>query len=130
MTRKIVSWVLVGVFAYVWWWVGYRWSYFNSPGNQWSSVYELFTLVSMVLLLRAGRVAKSGLLDGLVGVLKGIGPQVPWLVLAALVMRGAAALHTGYTWMSLDHVVHAVVATLAAVVMTALWYGALENASD
>ena len=49
MTRKIVSWVLVGIFAYAWWWIGYRWSYINSKGNEWTSVYALFTLISLVL---------------------------------------------------------------------------------
>ena len=130
MTRKIVSWVLVGVFAYIWWWAGHRWSYINTAGNQWTSVYVLFTLISLVLLLRAARVAKSGLFDGYIATLRGFIPNLPWLVLAILVMRAVAAVHTGYAWMTLDHFVHAIVAVLAAAVTTALWYGAIDNASD
>ncbi len=130
MTKKIVSWVLVGVFAYIWWWAGHRWSYINTSGNEWGTVFMLFTLISLVLLLRATRVAKSGMFGGIIATFTGFLSQLPWLVLAILVMRAVAAVHTGYAWMTLDHFVHAIVAVLAAAVTTALWFGAIDNASD
>ena len=38
MVKKAVSWVLVGVFAYFWWWLGHRWAYLNTTGNEWGSI--------------------------------------------------------------------------------------------
>ncbi|MBM5810617.1 MAG: hypothetical protein FJ191_01430 [Gammaproteobacteria bacterium] len=130
MTRKIISWVLVGIFAYAWWWIGHRWTYINSPGSQWSSVYVLFTLISLAILLRAAKVTKSGLFDGFIATLRGFAPSLPWLVLAIVVARAVAAVHTGFAWMTAEHFLQAIVAVLAAAVTTALWYGAIENGSD
>lgn len=130
MTRKIVSWVLVGVFAYAWWWLGHRWSYINSPGSQWSDVYVLFTLISLVILLRTARVARTGLFDGFIATLKGFAPSLPWFVLAIVVARVVAGVHSGFAWMTVEHFVQAITAVLVAGVTTALWYGAIENGSD
>lgn len=50
MAKTIVSWVLFGIFSYVWWYAGYEWSYLNFEGSEWSDVYLLFTLVSIILI--------------------------------------------------------------------------------
>ena len=39
MVKKAVSWALVGAFTLLWIWVGNRWSYLNTKGNEWSEVY-------------------------------------------------------------------------------------------
>ena len=54
MAQKVISWVLVGAFAYLWWWIGYSWEYLTlaNPAADWSDVYLLFTLISLVLLHR------------------------------------------------------------------------------
>ena len=52
MIKKAVSWVLVGAFAYIWWWAGHRWHYINVKGNEWATVYLLFTLISLVVLTK------------------------------------------------------------------------------
>ena len=52
MVQKIISWILVGVFSYLWWWIGFEWSYLQQPETEWSSVYVLFTLISLVLIYR------------------------------------------------------------------------------
>lgn len=52
MAQKVISWVLVGVFTYAWMWAGYQWEYLNSEGNDWSDVYLLFTLITLVVLHR------------------------------------------------------------------------------
>ena len=57
MLNKVVSWVLVGAFTYLWWWIGYEWAYLNSEGNEWSDVYLLFTLISLVLIHRTKHTA-------------------------------------------------------------------------
>ena len=49
MAKKAVSWVLVGVFAYGWWWLGHGWAYLNTAGNEWSRVFVLLTLISLVV---------------------------------------------------------------------------------
>lgn len=52
MAQKIISWILVGAVTYLWWWIGYDWAYLQAPETSWSSVYLLFTLISLVLLHR------------------------------------------------------------------------------
>lgn len=130
MVKKAISWVLVGMFAYLWWWAAHRWSYLHSPGNQWSSVFVLFTLISLAVLARNARATGAGMFDGLVGTVRGFLPSVPWMVLAIIVVRAVAWIHTGMSGDPLDHFVHAVVAVLVAGITTALWYGAIENASE
>lgn len=130
MVKKAVSWVLVGVFAYLWWWAGHRWTYLNVTGNQWTSVYILFTLISLAVLARGARVAATGMFDRLVGTVRNFIPVLPWMVLTIIVARSVAWLHVGMSATPLDHYIHAVVAVLVAGLATALWYGAIENASD
>ena len=130
MLKKAVSWVLVGTFAYLWWWAGNRWSYLHSPGNQWSSVFVLFTLVSLAVLIRNSRAIGSGMFDGLVSTLREFLPSLPWMVLAVIVVRAVAWVHVGVSENPLDHLVHAIVAALVAAITTALWYGAIENAAE
>ncbi|MCH8203014.1 MAG: hypothetical protein IH996_07905 [Proteobacteria bacterium] len=59
MLNKVVSWVLVGAFTYLWWWIGYEWAYLNpgAEGFDWSNVYLLFTLISLVLIHRTKHTA-------------------------------------------------------------------------
>lgn len=127
--KKAVSWVLAGVFAYAWWWVGHRWSYLHVAGNTWTSVYELFALMSLMVLLRARNAAGSGLFGGLVGVLRGFAPNLVWLVVAVIVLRVAAWVQSGVAD-PIDNFVHAAVTALAAGVLTALVFGAIANADD
>ena len=129
MTRKLVSWVLAGAFFYLWWWAGHRWTYLNTAGNQWASVFDVFTLIAAVLLLRGARAGGAGLLDRLIGTVRGFLPALPWLVVAIVVARGIAWLHIGVVNPA-DHFVHAAVVALAAGITTALWYGAIANADD
>ena len=130
MVKKAVSWVLVGVFAYFWWWLGHRWVYLHTPGNEWGSIYELFTLVSLVVLIRGARATGAGMFDRLIGTIRNFIPALPWLALAVVVARSVAWIHYGMSADPLDHYIHAVVAVLIAGITTALWYGAIENASD
>lgn len=129
MVKKAISWALVGAFAYLWWWVGHGWEYLNSEGNEWSRVFMLFTLISLVVLLRGPRHPGTGLLDRLLGSIKGFVPSLPWLVLVIVIMRLLAAAQNEIVY-PLEHYVHAVVAALAAGVTTMLWFGAIENAAD
>lgn len=130
MVKKAVSWVLAGLFAYLWWWAAYRWSYLHSPGNQWTSIFVLFTLISLVVLARNARVTGAGMFDGLIGTVRGFVPSLPWLALAIVVVRAAAWLHTGVSGEPLDNLIHAIVAVLVAAITTVLWYGAIENAAE
>ena len=127
MLKTAISWIVLGVLAYVWWWLGYRWSYFHSPGNQWTSVFILFSLVSLVILIRLPRSSGIGMFDGIVHAIRGLLPALPWMALAVVVMRGIAWLHLGAAGEPLDHFVRAIAAALLAGLATALWFGALEN---
>ena len=128
MVKTTVSWVLAGVFAYLWWWAGYRWSYLHNPGNQWTSVFVLFTLISVVVLTRNARASGSGMFDGFVGTIREFLPSLPWMVLAVIVVRLVGWAHAGVSAGPIDHLIHAVVAVLVAGITTALWYGAIRNA--
>lgn len=52
MTKKIVSWVLVGAFTYLWWWLGYQWEYLNREGAEWTDIYVLYTLLTLIVIYR------------------------------------------------------------------------------
>jgi hypothetical protein len=130
MVKKAVSWVLVGAFVYLWWWLGHRWTYINVKGNEWITVYTLFTLISLVVLMRGARATGTGMFDKLIGTLRSFIPTLPWMALAIIVTRSVAWLHIGMAANPVDHYTHAVVAVLVAGIATALWYGAIENASD
>jgi hypothetical protein len=129
MVKKAISWVLVGAFALLWWYAGHRWPYINVPGNQWHTVFLLFTLISLAVLVRGRQSAGAGMLDGLVATVRGFLPVLPWLALAIIVARGIAWLLLGVV-NPLDHFIHAVVAVVVAGFTTSLWYGAIVNAGD
>jgi hypothetical protein len=129
MVRTIVSWLLFGVFGYIWWWAGHGWDYLNTEGNEWSRVFLLLTLVSMVLLILAPRATGPGMFDRLVGTIRTFIPKLPWLVLGIIAIRMVAWAHAGLED-PLDHFTHAVVAALFAGITTSLWYAAIVNASD
>ena len=129
MAKKAVSWLLVGVFAYLWWWFGHGWSYLNTAGNEWSRVFVLLTLISLVVLLRAPRPAGGEMFGRVTAAIRGFAPTLPWLVLAVVVLRAIGWAHSGLDD-PVDHFTHAIVAALVAGVTTALWFGAVDNASD
>lgn len=128
MTRKAVSWVLVGAFAYFWWWAGHRWPYINVKGNQWGTVYLLFTLISLAVLTRTAKAAGAGMFGGLISTVTGFLPNLLWLALAIVVARGINWLLLGVV-NPVDHFIHAVVAVVVAGFTTSLWYGAIVNAT-
>lgn len=57
MLNKVVSWVLVGAFSYLWWWIGFEWAYLSYEGSDWGNVYLLFTLFSLILIHRTKHTA-------------------------------------------------------------------------
>ncbi len=128
MTKRAVSWVLVGAFAYFWWWAGHRWEYLNAQGNEWGTVYLLFTLISIAVLTRSAKAAGAGMFGGLVTTVTGFLPNLLWLALAVIVARGLALLFVGVV-NPVDHFIHAVVAVVVAGFTTSLWYGAIVNAT-
>lgn len=128
MTKKAVSWVLVGAFSLLWWWAGHRWQYINVQGNEWGTVYLLFTLISLAVLTRSAKAAGAGMFGGLITTVTGFLPNLLWLALAVIVARGLAWLLMGVV-NPVDHFIHAVVAVVAAGVTTSLWYGAIVNAT-
>ncbi len=57
MLNKVISWVLVGAFSYLWWWIGFEWAYLNYEGSNWGNVYLLFTPFSLILIHRTKHTA-------------------------------------------------------------------------
>jgi len=127
MLRKTLSWVLVGAFAYLWWWAGHRWPFINVKGNEWTTIYMLFTLISAVVMLRSARAGGTGLFGGLIATVTGFLPNLLWLALAIVVARLLAWVHIPIPD-PVDHFLHAIVAVVVAGFTTSLWYGAIVNA--
>jgi hypothetical protein len=127
MVKKAVSWALVGAFTFAWWWIGHRWPYLNAQGSQWGGVFDFFTLVSAIVLMRAPRAAGSGMFGALIGTVRNFLPTLLWLALAVVVFRATAWLLTGVVNPA-DHFAHAVVTAVLAGFTTSLWYGAIANA--
>src|SRR5262245_23590213 len=103
MLKTTISWILVGAFGFVWWWLAHRWSYLHSAGNQWTSVFILFTLISLAVLIRHPRTAGAGLLDGVLNSVKAIAVVLPWMILAVVVLRVVAWLVTSAPDDPVDH---------------------------
>ena len=95
MVTKTISWLLFGVFGYIWWWAGHGRDYINTEGNEWSRVFMLFTLVSLFLLILAPRATGVGMFDRLVGTMRTFIPKLPWLVLGIVAIRSVAWLTPG-----------------------------------
>jgi len=128
MAKTAVSWILVGIFAYLWWWAAYEWSYVNSPGNVWTAGFIMFTLISMVVLTRNVGAAGAGMFDGLIRTVREFLPSLPWMALAAIVYRLIRWAHLGIAADPFDHLTRSIVVVLVAGITTALWYGAITNA--
>lgn len=129
MVKKAVSWALVGGFTFAWWWVGHRWLYLNSEGNEWAGVFDFFTLLSAVALLRMPRAAGTGMFGVLIGTVRNFIPTLLWLALAVVVFRAVAWLLVGVVD-PVDHFSHAIVAAVTAGLIASLWFGAIANADD
>jgi hypothetical protein len=129
MIKKAISWGLVGVFTFLWWWLGHGWDYLNTGESEWSRVFWIFTLISLVVLLRAARPTDSGAFGRLIGTVRGFVPNLAWLVLVVIVMQLGMMVRGGIVD-PMDHYVHAVVTALAAGIATSLWFGAIVNADD
>lgn len=129
MVKKAVSWALVGAFTFAWWWIGHRWPYLNVQGNQWGSVFDFFTLLSVVVLMRGPRVAAAGMFGGLIATVTKFLPNLLWLALAVIAFRAVASLLTGVV-NPVDHFTHAIVTAVSAGITTSLWFGAIVNADD
>jgi hypothetical protein len=127
MMKQVVSWGLVGVFTFLWWWLGHGWDYLNAGDGNWPRVFWIFTLISLVVLLRSPRSTDAGMLGGLTGTVGRFLPKLGWLILVAVVMQ-LGMLVAGNTGDPVDHLVHSVVTALAAGVATSLWFGAVANA--
>lgn len=132
MAQKVISWVLVGIFTYACWWFGFAWGYLNSdiPAEDWSNVYLLFILISIVVLIRCecGQGdCGDGMFDRLVKTVTDFLPNIGWLVVAILVGNTIFMLQYG-TGFSVDEYVKAVVVAVTAGLTTALWVGAIDNA--
>jgi hypothetical protein len=129
MVKKAISWALVGAFVFIWAWAAHKWPYLNVKGNEWGGVFLLFTLISLVLLVRGPKATGAGMIDGLVGTVRSFLPNLLWLAFAIIVSRAIALVLTGVV-NPLDHFTHAVVAVVVAGFTTSLWYGAIVNGTS
>ena len=129
MAQKAVSWVLVGVFTYVWWWIGYQWGYLNQPEADWTDVFLLFTLISLVVLHRGkAEGGGEGMFDGLVKTVTDFLPNLVWLIVAVIVGDTLFVLQFG--GFAIDGYIQGIVVAVTAGLTTALGVGAIGTAGD
>lgn len=130
MAKSLISWVVVGVLSYLWYWVGYGFDYLqNIPRGDWGPTWVLFTLYAILLLRRPGAAANNGanVIEAVVNRIKGIVPHLVGLTLALFVGLAVFSLVQG--GFSQTEYIQAVIVAIGAALTTAAWLGALEDAS-
>ena len=130
MAKSLISWVVVGVLTYLWWWVGYDFAYLQDlPRGEWQTVWLLFTILALIVLRHGGAPESGGgnVAEAVTGRVKDIVPHLLGLVVA---------LFTGLTIWSLmqggfdvNEYIQAVVVAAGSALTTAAWLGATEDAS-
>ena len=88
MAKSLISWVVVGVLIYIWWWVGYDWDYLQDiPRGDWKPIWVLFTILTLIVL-RHGGAPESGagnVAEAVMGRIKDVVPHLLGLTVALLV---------------------------------------------
>ena len=133
MAKSLISWVVVGVLTYLWWWIGYDWKFLQELERgvgDWKPVWLLFTILTLIVL-RHGGAPESGagnVAEAVIGRVKNVVPHLLGLTLALLVGDTIFALtHEG--GLITSEYLQAVVVAVGSAVTTAAWLGAIEDAS-
>lgn len=130
MVKSLISWVVVGVLIFVWWWVGYDWNYLQDiPRGDWKPIWVLFTILALIVLRHGGLPSSGGgnVFESVINRIKDVVPHLLGLTVALLVGDAIYSLMMGA--FITNELIQAVVVAVAAAVITAAWLGAVEDAS-
>ncbi len=130
MVKSLISWVVVGVLIFVWWWVGYDWNYLQDiPRGDWKPIWVLFTILALIVLRHGGLPSSGGgnVAESVINRIKDVVPHLLGLTVALLVADVIYSLMMGS--FITNELIQAVVIAVAAAVITAAWLGAVEDAS-
>ena len=123
MVNNIISWVVLGICQFVWWY-GYADLGYTSEGV-FSSVYLVFTLVTAVMLRDVAVAADGGPLDGVMGAVKAVLPKLPAIILAVLI--GALLYGVKHGLPDINGFIRGVVTVIYAGLGTAVLVGAAKS---
>ncbi len=131
MVKSLISWVVVGIFAYAWYWTGYSWDYLqNVPRGDWKPTWILVTLFVVLVNRRPGGAAAIGanVIETIMNRIKGVAPHFLGLVLSLAVGLTLWSLHQG------GFIVNEYAQGLALIVtcnlITTIWLAALDDATQ
>ena len=130
MVKSLISWVVVGVLIFVWWWVGYDWNYLQDiPRGDWKPIWVLFTILALIVLRHGGLPSSGGgnVFESVINRIKAVVPHLLGLTVALLVADAIYSLMMGS--FITNELIQAVVIAVASAVITAAWLGAVEDAS-
>jgi hypothetical protein len=130
MAKSLISWVVVGVLIFVWWWVGYDWNYLQDiPRGDWKPIWVLFTILTLIVLRHTGAPAAGGgnVVEAVIGRIKDVVPHLLGLAVALLVGDAIYSLMMG--GFITNELIQAVAVAVGSAVTTAAWLGATEDAS-
>lgn len=122
MVNNIISWIILGVCQFTWWY-GYADLGYTSEGV-FSSVYLVFTLVTAVMLRDVAVASDGGPLDGTISAVKAVIPKLPAILVAVLI--GAALYSLKYGFEGVDWI-RAFATVVYAGLGTALLVGAAKS---
>lgn len=128
MVNSLISWVVVGVLTFVWYWIGYEWPYLaNIPRGDWSIIWVLYTLMAILICRRTGAGSGASVVEAVSNRLRDIFPHLVGITLSLLVgLTIWSFVHGGF---DMNEYIQAVIVAVACSLTTAGWVGALEDAS-
>ncbi len=130
MAKSLVSWVLVGILTFAWYWVGYAWSYLQDiPRGNWSPVWMLFTVMIIVIHRRSGMAALGGnVVETMIGRIKAFSGHIVGFVVANFAGLGCWTLYNGS--FIANEFVQGVVVCISCIVITSAFLGAMDDATQ
>lgn len=130
MAKSLISWVVVGLFTFAWFYIGYDWAYLqNIPRGDWKPAYLIITLLTILIARKPGSAPNAGanVVEAITNRLQGIFPHLIGVLLALFVgLTCFSLIHGGFRGVEY---VQAIAVTLGAALTTAAWLGAMEDAS-
>lgn len=127
MAKSLISWALVGVLTYAWYWVGYVWPYLSGAHV---AVWILFAIL-VILIHRRGGVADVGanVVETIIDRVKTIVGSMVGLIVVILVGSTLNMIvNTG--GVTVDGYIQSVVLIVTSALTTSLFLGALDDATQ
>ena len=126
MVRSLISWVVVGVLTYVWYWMGHEWTYLQEVARgDWKPAWILYTLIALVIC--RNKSSGGNVAEAVINRIKGMLPHLVGITLALFVGLVIWSLMHGA--FIVNEFIQAVVVAVGTAVTTSAWVGAVEDAT-